>query len=67
MAYKRKYTKGDRITSIDEMVHQEFVYINDKIYHAGWFMSFQLSWAKRLIEARCVFRADRRTDHGDQV
>ena len=63
MAYKRKYTKGDRITSIDEMVHQEFVYIHDKIYHAGWFMSFQLSLAKRMIKVGCVFRADRRTDH----
>ena len=65
MAYKRKYTKGDRVTSIDELVQQEFVYINDKIYHAGWFMSFQLSWAKRLIEVGCVFRADRRTNHGE--
>lgn len=63
MAYKRKYTKGDRITSIDEMVQQEFVYIHDKIYHAGWFMSFQLSWARRMIEVGSVFREDRRIDH----
>ena len=60
MAYKRKYMKGDAITSIDEMAKQEFVYVHDKIYHAGWFMSFQLSWAKRMIESRNVFRADRR-------
>ena len=65
MAYKRKYTKGGIISSLDEMAQQEFVYIHDKIYHAGWFMSFQLSWAKRKVEAGVVCRAERRADHGD--
>lgn len=65
MAYKRKYKKGSVISSLDDMAQQEFVYIHDKIYHAGWFMSFQLSWAKRLIEAGAVYRADRREEDGD--
>ena len=65
MAYKRKYKKGRVISSLDDMAQQEFVYIHDKIYHAGWFMSFQLSWAKRLIELGYVCRADRREEDGD--
>ena len=64
MAYKRKYAKGSAITSLDELAHQEFVYIWDKIYHAGWFMSLQLSLLKRYIERGVVFKAERRAEDG---
>lgn len=37
-----KYEKGEVITSLDELVKQEFVYWNDKITHFGWFISWQL-------------------------
>lgn len=38
----RKYRKGRLITSIDELSKQDFIYMNDKIYHQGWFQSWPL-------------------------
>ena len=39
--YVRKYEKGAKITSLDELVKQDFVYWNDKIWHHGWYLSCQ--------------------------
>jgi len=50
MAYKRKYKPGEVITSIDEMTRQEFVYCNDKIFSAGWVLSWQLRMAMMYIQ-----------------
>lgn len=44
MAYKRKYRPGEKITSLDELEMQEFIYCNGKIMHEGWFKS----WPFRL-------------------
>ena len=44
MAYKRKYRPGEKITSLDELEKQEFIYCNGKIMNNGWFMS----WPFRL-------------------
>jgi len=54
---KRKYRKGERITSIDEMLEQEFVYWNDKITHNGWFGSWQLRMTKMAIERGIIYKA----------
>lgn len=59
-----KYRKGGRITSLDELAAQEFVYLGHKITHRGWFMSWQFRYAKMAIANGWVFRADRRTDDG---
>ncbi len=59
MAHKRKYQKGGAINSLDEIAKQDFVYIKDKIYHAGWFMSLQFSYIKRHMDAGYVFKAER--------
>lgn len=49
---KRKYRKGGKITSLDELAKQEFVYFEDKITnnHRGWFMSRQGRLAQLFIE-----------------
>lgn len=39
---RRKYLKGPHILSLDQLAQQEFVYFNDKLYHFGWFSSWQL-------------------------
>lgn len=44
MAYKRKYRPGAKITSLDELERQKFIYCNGKIMNNGWFMS----WPFRL-------------------
>ena len=62
MAYKRKYRKGDPITSLDELSKQEFIYFFDKITHRGWFMSWQFRMAKQFIERGCLYYAERAGD-----
>lgn len=36
------YREGDKITSFDELVRQEFIYDRGKLVHHGWFMSWQI-------------------------
>ena len=59
MAYKRKYRKGEKITSLDELVKQEFVYFYDKITHIGWVCSWQLRLAHKYIIRGCLYYAER--------
>lgn len=44
----------EKITSIDELIKQEFVIFKAwdgemKVYHAGWFRSWQLQYIESLI------------------
>ena len=59
MAYKRKYRKGEKITSLDELVKQEFVYFYDKITHRGWFGSWQFRMTYQLLVRGCIYYAER--------
>lgn len=59
MAYKRKYRKGEKITSLDELVKQEFVYFFDRINHIGWVKSWQINLALRYIERGCLYYAEK--------
>lgn len=51
---KRKYKMGDNIKSFDDCLNQEFIYIWRKIYHRGWFMSFQVNLLNNLIKRNLV-------------
>lgn len=59
MAYKRKYRKGEPITSLDELAKQKFIYAHDKIHHCGWFNSWQISLATRYIQNGSLYYAER--------
>ena len=67
MAYKRKYRKGKQITSLDELSKQEFVYLNDKITHNGWFMSWQFRNAKQLLEKGILYYAEHTSNEGRET
>lgn len=57
MSYKRKYQKGEPITSLDELMEQEFIYWRDKITHRGWFLSWPLRLAHDAMSVGILFRA----------
>ena len=59
MSYKRKYRKGEKLTSLDELAKQEFIYVFDKITHRGWFGSWQFSLALRYINRGCLYYAEK--------
>lgn len=54
---KRKYRKGEPITSLEDLANQEFVYVHDKITHRGWFMSWQFRFAKDMLEKGVLHKA----------
>ena len=62
MAYKRKFRKGKRITSLDELAKQEFVYFFDKITHMGWFKSWQFRLAQSYVQSGFLYYAERIAD-----
>ena len=41
---KKKYMQGGPIWSLDVLADQEFVFFNGKLYHKGWFGSWQFHW-----------------------
>lgn len=57
MAYKRKYRKGKRIYSLDELAKQEWIYVFDKITHNGWFMSWQFRMAQSFLQRGNLYYA----------
>ncbi|MBR2388239.1 MAG: hypothetical protein IKB02_05670 [Clostridia bacterium] len=59
MAYKRKYRKGEKITSLDELMKQEFVYFHDKILNYGFFGSWQIRLVKFYIQKGMLFYAEK--------
>ena len=62
---KRKYRKGAAIRSVDDLLKQEFVYFDDKIYHCGWVRSWQLGMVVRHMENGRIFYAIRKeNDNG---
>lgn len=59
MAYKRKYRKGEKITSLYELMKQEFVYFRDKILNYGIFGSWQIRLVEFYIQKGMMFYAER--------
>lgn len=58
MAYKRKYRKGEPITSLNELYQQKFIYFGNKITHHGWFGSWQLRLAQQYIDRGWLYKAE---------
>jgi hypothetical protein len=63
VAYKKKYRKGEKINSLDELAKQKFIYFFDKITHTGWFMSWQFRLAARYVQRGCLYYAERIVDN----
>lgn len=56
---KRLYQKGEKITSLDELMKQEFVYMRHKITHKGWFFSWQIRLMKNWIDLGWIYKAEK--------
>lgn len=50
--------KGKKITNISEVVQQDFIYCRNKLYHKGWFMSWQMQYMMNLISLGVVYYAE---------
>lgn len=57
--YMNKYRKGEKITSIDELLEQNYAYINGRLYHSGWFWSWQFRLVAMAVKCGDVYKAER--------
>lgn len=54
---KTKYKKGERITSLDEFIQQEFVYFPYGIRHRGYAQSQQIRHVSNMIKGGRLYKA----------
>ncbi len=54
---KRKYKKGELITSLDVLAEQEFIYLGNVIYHKGWFQNWSLIRVRTLLRNKLLYKA----------
>ena len=57
----RKYKQGDLIRSLDELMAQEFVMMNGKVYHIGWFSSWPVRSCKNYLDQGRLFQVESET------
>jgi hypothetical protein len=57
MQDRKKYKIGDVISSLDELAEQEFVFVNEKIYHRGFFGSWQFRFCMAKVQNGNVRKA----------
>lgn len=65
--YADMYKPGAKITSLNELARQEFIFFssknNPKLYHCGWFMSWQFRVAARYIRWGYLYYAVKDDNH----
>ena len=54
---KTKYKKGERITSLDEFIQQEFVYFPYGVRHHGYAQSQQIRQVSNMIKNGRLYKA----------
>ena len=54
---QREYKKGEPIETLDQLVNQDFICLNNKTYNRSWFLNWQLSYTNELITKKKLFKA----------
>ena len=63
MRSTKKYRRGGRILSLDELSRQEFIFWGSKVTHCGWFLSWQLRMVVRSVGPHgCIYYAIRESE-----
>lgn len=59
---KRKYKPGDVIGSLDDLIRQDFIFMNGKVYHRGFFLSWSIHFILNSLGNGCLRYAVREED-----
>ena len=54
---KKKYKKGEPITSLDELAKQKYVFMPYGVRHCGFVQSMQFRFLKGMIDRRRIYKA----------
>lgn len=60
----RNFYQGAPITSVAELLEQEFIFTNGKVLHKGWFQSWPLRSVVRYIQQETLFKAIKKMEVG---
>ena len=55
--YGKKYLKGGRITSLDELMEQENAIFGEQLMGKGWFASFDLDYVYMELKRGGIYKA----------
>ena len=55
----RKWAKWNMVTTVDQFDEQEYIWVNGKVYHCGWFKSWQYRQVSDLIKSGRVYEVVR--------
>lgn len=60
------FVKGERIATLDELAEQEYIMWcygmkNTKVFHKGWFLSWQLAYSLGQVRGGHLFKCQKRT------
>ena len=57
----KRYAKGLKVVSMDELMRREFIIVDyatfQKVYNRGWFSSWPLRYADRLLKWGWIYGA----------
>ncbi len=59
---KSAYMYGKPITNLKELDGQEFIVVNGKVYHRGWWMSWAIKDIIRLFNKGMVFQVIKKSE-----
>ena len=51
----RQWAKGNVITTFDRFDEQEYIWVHGKVYHHGWFKSWQYRYVSDLVKSGQVY------------
>ena len=63
MAYKRKYRKGAKIESLNDIENEIYIYLDNTIYHAGCWQSWRYRDLLIYMQRGRLFYAERIDDN----
>lgn len=55
-----KYKKVKKITTLDELNDLEFISVRGKVYHHGWYGSWQFRMIQNLVDRGLVYKVELR-------
>jgi hypothetical protein len=53
----KTFKKGLKITNLDVISKQDFIYWHEKVYHKGWFLSWQTRFLLKQIQLGLIYYA----------
>lgn len=55
------YVKTSQVTGLDELIKRDFIMLDHKVYHRGWFGQWQMRFTSEMIKQGRIFNVMKKT------